>query len=116
MNEEAQTLFQRIQAYPLDSAGAGFSFSRRLAKENGWTKAYSQRVMDEYKKFVLLAMLAGHVVSPSDQVDQAWHLHLTYTRSYWDEFCKEVLGTPLHHEPTRGGQRESQKQIDSNLC
>jgi len=34
---------------------------------------------------------------------------LTYTRSYWDEFCKEVLGTPLHHEPTRGGQTETQK-------
>ena len=36
-------------------------------------------------------------------------MHLTYTRSYWDEFCKEVLGTPLHHEPTRGGQTETQK-------
>jgi uncharacterized protein (TIGR04222 family) len=109
MNEATQTLYQRIQAYSLDSEGASFSFSRRLAIENSWTKEYSQRVINEYKKFVLLTQVAGHVVSPSDQVDQAWHLHLTYTRSYWDKFCKEVLDTPLHHEPTRGGQTEAQK-------
>ena len=109
MNEEAQTLYQRILAYPLDSAGASFNFSLRLAKENGWAKEYSRRVIGEYKKFVLLAMTAGHVVSPSDQVDQVWHLHLTYTRAYWEDFCKETLGIPLHHEPTRGGHAEKQK-------
>lgn len=109
MNEAAQTLYLRIQAYSLDAVGASLSFSRRLARENNWTKEYSQRVMDEYKKFILLAMVSGHEVSPSDSVDQAWHLHLTYTRDYWNEFCDEILGTPLHHNPTRGGQTEQQK-------
>lgn len=109
MNPQAQILYQHLQAYSLDSEGASFSFSTRLAKENNWTKAYSLRVIDEYKKFVLLAMVAGHTVSPSDQVDQVWHLHLTYTRAYWDEFCKDILARPLHHEPTRGGHTEKQK-------
>ncbi|MEK6230809.1 MAG: hypothetical protein N2A42_03075 [Luteolibacter sp.] len=35
--------------------------------------------MTEYKRFVALAMLAGHPVTPSEEVDQAWHLHLVYT-------------------------------------
>lgn len=109
MDIKTQALYQRIQTYSLDAEGSSFSFSQRLAKENSWTKEYSQRVIDEYKKFVLLAMVAGHVVSPSDQVDQVWHLHLTYTRSYWDEFCKDIIGSPLHHEPTRGGCSEQQK-------
>ena len=48
------------------------------------------------------------LVQPSsEQVDAAWHLHLTYTRSYWDRFCKETLGQPLHHDPTRGGPAEA---------
>src|SRR5262249_46322550 len=55
---------------------------------------------------------AGHVVSPSEQVDQAWHMHLTYTRSYWDELCKNVMGQPLHHDPTKGGAAEQAKFID----
>ncbi len=48
-------------------------------------------------------------MSPSDQVDQAWHLHLLYTRSYWNRFCKEALGKPLHHGPTKGGGEEREK-------
>ena len=45
-------------------------------------------------------------------MDQAWHLHLCYTRSYWDELCGEVLGAPLHHGPTRGGRDEGAKFED----
>lgn len=54
-------------------------------------------------------MAAGHPVSPSDAVDQAWHLHLIYSRSYWDEFCAKTLLVPLHHGPTRGGGKETSK-------
>jgi hypothetical protein len=42
-------------------------------------------------------------VTPSDAVDQAWHLHLTYSRDYWQRFCPDVLGRELHHQPTEGG-------------
>jgi uncharacterized protein (TIGR04222 family) len=109
MNTEQQALYQRIKDFPLDHAGANYRLSQRLAKENGWSREYSLRVMAEYKKFVFLAMVAGHVVSPSDQVDQVWHLHMLYTRSYWDDFCKSVLGKVLHHEPTKGGESENRK-------
>ena len=54
-------------------------------------------------------MRAGHPVTPSDEVDQAWHLHLLYTESYWVEMCGELLERPLHHGPTRGGSSEGQK-------
>ena len=54
-------------------------------------------------------MTAGHEVTPSDEVDQAWHLHLTYTRSYWDGLCDAVLGRALHHGPTKGGQAEGDR-------
>ena len=51
-------------------------------------------------------MVAEHEVTPSEDVDEAWHLHLIYTRSYWDGLCRTVLGRPLHHVPTRGGPQE----------
>ncbi|MBA4051330.1 MAG: hypothetical protein C0472_05485, partial [Erythrobacter sp.] len=37
---------------------------------------------------------------------QAWHLHLTYSRDYWQRFCREVLRHDLHHGPTEGGPVE----------
>ena len=68
--------------------------------------------MREYRRFLYLAVRAGHPVTPSDAVDQAWHLHLCYTRSYWEELCGEVLGQPLHHGPTKGGRAEGEKFHD----
>lgn len=112
MNMQQAELFQRIQAFSLDNPNAGLPFSKRLARDNGWSPKYSQRVIEEYKKFTFLAVVAGHPVTPSEQVDQAWHLHLIYTHSYWGEFCPHVLQTPLHHGPTRGGRQEHHKFND----
>jgi hypothetical protein len=81
MNAQQIDLYERIQAFSLDQPDDGLSFSRRLARDNGWSLEYAQRVIEEYKKFAFLAVVAGHPVTPSDQVDQVWHLHLTYTRS-----------------------------------
>lgn len=108
-NEELRA---RIQAFSPDEPGVVFPFSARLARENGWTRGFAERVIEEYRRFLYLAMTAGHPVSPSVQVDQAWHQHLTYTRSYWDELCGRVLGRPLHHEPTKGGGAEGDKFAD----
>lgn len=112
MNDRFIELYRRIEALELDAADARLTFSRRLAQENRWTEAFTRRVVEEYKKFAFLAMAAGHPVTPSDAVDQAWHLHLTYTHSYWEEFCPRVLGKALHHEPTRGRPVEESKFHD----
>ncbi|MCW1883217.1 hypothetical protein OKA04_00650 [Luteolibacter flavescens] len=99
-------LLLRLESFELDEPSAPFPFSARLARENGWSREFSRRVIVEYKRFVWLAMRAGHPVTPSEEVDEAWHLHLCYTRSYWDGMCGGVLGKPLHHGPTEGGEKE----------
>ena len=112
MTSEQEELWERIQAYEPDDPRAAFPFSARLARDNDWSEEYAGRVVAEYRRFAFLAVAAGHPVSPSDAVDQAWHLHLLYTRSYWDRFCRETLRRPLHHEPTRGGATERVKFHD----
>jgi uncharacterized protein (TIGR04222 family) len=102
-------LWQRLSSFEIDDGPAACSFADRLAAEQGWSKQYAQRVIDEYKRFLYLAMTAGHQVTPSKAVDEAWHLHLTYTRSYWDRLCKEVLGRPLHHYPSNGSDADAEK-------
>ncbi len=112
MNADQQALYQQIVDFQIDAPGVQLTFAHRLARENNWSRRYTQRVIVEYKKFLFLAMVAGHVVSPSEQVDQAWHMHLTYTKSYWENLCQNVLGKPLHHGPTQGGDEEQRKYID----
>lgn len=105
-------LWTRLEAFDLDATGASLPFSQRLARDNGWSPAFARRVVLEYKRFLYLAATCGHPVTPSDEVDQAWHLHLVYTRSYWDELCGQVLGFALHHGPTKGGAAEGHKFED----
>jgi hypothetical protein len=103
-------LWHTLERFEVDDDPAcALPFVARLARENGWPREHAARVFDEYRKFLYLAVVAGHPVTPSDDVDQAWHLHLAYTRSYWDDLCGRVLGRPLHHGPTQGGSAEDRK-------
>jgi hypothetical protein len=98
-----------LSRYSIGPGDAALTFAQRLARENGWHPMHAARVIEEYRRFAFLAATAGHPVTPSDAVDQAWHLHLTYTRDYWERFCPDVLGHPLHHGPTAGGAAEGHR-------
>ncbi len=104
------TLLDKLNKFSLDNPEASFSFSDRLCRENGWNKTFANKVIDEYKKFILLSKITGKSLTPSDEVDQAWHLHLVYSRSYWVDMCENLLdGFKLHHGPTKGGVAEATK-------
>ncbi|MDT3404351.1 glycine-rich domain-containing protein [Mucilaginibacter terrae] len=109
MTEAEQILWKKIAGFKLDDEQSSFTFTARLARENGWSGAYTIRVVEEYKKFIFLCCLSPSGVTPSDAVDQAWHLHLTYTKSYWVDFCRDTLGQEIHHNPTKGGNAEAEK-------
>ncbi|MFD0997963.1 glycine-rich domain-containing protein [Ohtaekwangia kribbensis] len=112
MTEEQRALWLKVRAFELDDPESAFPFSSRLARENGWTLEYTLRTIEEYKKFMFLICVAGYPLTPSDQVDQVWHLHLLYTYSYWKEFCATVLKREVHHGPTKGGKQEGEKFND----
>lgn len=103
---EETELWHRIAAHQIGPEDASLTFAARLSRENRWSLAHAERVIGEYRRFCYLAVTAGYEVTPSDAVDQVWHLHLTYSRDYWQTFCPEVLRTDLHHGPTKGGKNE----------
>ena len=108
MNSDQQKLMQRLEQFEIDAPDAVFPYSARLAQANHWTPAFTARVIAEYKRFAFLACEAGHMVVPSEAVDEAWHTHLIFTDNYWTKFC-EVLGKPLHHWPSNGGPDEDNR-------
>jgi len=105
-------VWARLSNYSIGPADTALSFRDRLARENDWSKSHAERVIEEYKRFTFLAVTAGHEVTPSDSIDQAWHLHLTYSRDYWERFCPEILGCALHHGPTAGGADERHRHFE----
>jgi uncharacterized protein (TIGR04222 family) len=109
-NDDEIALWEKIKAFQIDDTPhAVLDFQARLARENGWSLAFAGRVIDEYRRFLFLCLRAGHQVTPSEEVDQVWHLHLVYTRSYWERLCGDVFGKTIHHHPTIGGMAEGDK-------
>lgn len=106
---EHADLLRRIESHAFDAPVAAQSFEVRLASENGWTLSFARRAIEEYRRYAFLYAVNGRPVAPSDVVDQVWHLHLLYTRNYWETFCQDVIGRPLHHEPAAGMAGERQR-------
>ena len=112
MTESEMELWNKIHHFKMDDENSVFKFSQRLARENGWTIDFAHRAIEEYKKFIFLCCISEKGVTPSDEVDQVWHLHLTFTKSYWVDFCRNTIGKEIHHNPTKGGRSEGLKFDD----
>lgn len=105
-------LWHALSEMRIEPEGAAVTFTEKLARERGWSRQKAEDVMGEYRRFLYLAATGQAPVSPSGSVDKAWHLHLTYSRHYWNVLCGEVLGRPLHHDPSSGGAAEDARHQD----
>ncbi len=110
MNKLSQPeLWEKIQNFNFDDQNSSYPFSKKLATENNWSDPFTQKAIAEYKKFIFLCCISPTGASPSETVDKVWHLHLTYTKNYWEEFCRKTLQQDIHHHPSKGGTAEKTK-------
>jgi hypothetical protein len=110
MNKIVQhDLWEKIQKFGLDDPSSVIPFSKKLQTENNWTVAFTTLAIDEYRKFIFLCCILPEGASPSPVIDIVWHLHLTYTKNYWIEFCSKTLQKDIHHVPSGGGVTEKEK-------
>ena len=105
-------LWQKICLFKLDDPNAAMKFSDKLQKEEKWEESFAIQAISEYKKFMYLCVTQPNGASPSEVVDKVWHLHLTYTDNYWNQFCKKVLSKEIHHFPNKGGSTENLRHVN----
>ncbi len=115
MQSDNLYLWKQLSDFELDDSDSPTTFTDRLARENGWTHEFAVRAIHEYKRFLFLVYVTNESLTPSDEVDQVWHLHLLYTHSYWDDLCGNLLKRKIHHGPTKGGNSEKQKFANGYL-
>lgn len=101
-----QALFETLTTLPLDSTPGRPAFLDRLCLASGWTRSHARRIIAEYRKFLYLCAVYPEPMAPPGDVDQVWQLHLTYTQSYWEDLCMNILRRPLHHAPMVNGRED----------
>jgi len=96
----------RIDGCSLDAEDWAFGFAAALARENGWSLSYCERVVEEFRRYAFLADAAYQAWWPFVLEAGVWHTHVDYNAFYWREFSLYVLSVPKHGN--RGQSRNKQ--------
>jgi len=105
-------VWERLQAWKTADPVMQRRFLAQLREQTGWSATRCHEAIEEYLRFCLIAAQRGGRVTPSPAVDRVWHLHLTWTRDYWLDFCPNRLGFSLHHAPSLGRPGEAGRLRD----
>ncbi len=100
----------RMEQFRIDAPGAVAPFTTKLQQEQNWSAAFTKLAIHEYQRFMILAATMPVEVTPSKIVDAVWHKHLTYTQSYWNDLCANVLQKEIDHHPGSGGTSDNKYQ------
>ncbi|WP_344796087.1 glycine-rich domain-containing protein [Litoribacillus peritrichatus] len=93
-------LLQNLDGFVVLNQGDPTLFFQKLSDEYNWSDDFCKSAFEEYKRFIFLAVTAEERVVPSVVVDKIWHMHMTFTVSYWHDLCRDVLQQELHHVPS----------------
>ena len=98
MDYRLDPLWLKLNLMNADGLQAFAPLMEMMQKQMGQNAEMAQRVIEEYRKFLFLAMRAGHQVIPPGPVNDAWMLHLQNAQNYW-----ENLGAMITERPAAQG-------------
>ena len=108
-------LWNRLANHRFDAKKGTCPFSKKLRQSEGWSDADTDRVLEEYRRFLYLARARGVDPVPPGPIDAAWKMHLSYTRNYWDSLVPVVLRRPLHRHAMATGDPDRRKSAFAAL-
>lgn len=95
MDQKARPTLAEVDAYPLPEL-----LIPRVAKVHGYSMTDAENLVKEAKRMLYLSIVSDSAISPSVEIDDAWHEMLMFTRFY-REFG-DFIGGFIHHDPTPG--------------
>ena len=86
-----------------------------LISQKFCTSGLTEKYVEEYIRFLTLIYFSNTTLTPSEEVDQVWHVHQALTLEY-EKFCDEIFGKFISHSPSTGGleNNERYKEIYRN--
>ena len=66
-----------------------------MQKQMGMNSEMASRVIEEYRKFLFLAMRAGHQVIPPGAVNDVWMQHMQSAQNFWEQLGQMITTQPL---------------------
>jgi len=76
------------------------NIKNKLIHTYGWPKKNADKCIQQYKNFLFLLKKYGNTqqLTPSEDLDEVWHLHILNTKQYRQD-CDNIFGKFLDHDP-----------------
>jgi hypothetical protein len=78
-----------------------------VVADTGWTPEFAKAVIEEYRRFLFLAMRTGHAVKPPPAIDRVWQLHRAHAPNYWDVLSQFVVDRPAVPSVSTGADNDT---------
>lgn len=65
-----------------------------VEQQMGANVEMAQRIIEEYRKFLFLAMRAGHQVIPPGVINDVWMMHIQNAQNYWENLSQMITERP----------------------
>ncbi len=95
METRSTPTLSQVDAYPLPEM-----LVPRVAKEHRYSIKDAEQLVKEAKRMLYLSIVTDQAISPSVEIDDAWHEMLMFTRFY--RAFADFIGGFIHHDPTPG--------------
>lgn len=95
MDYRIDPLWLKLATMNLQGAEAMAPFMKMVEQQMGVSRDMATRVIEEYRKFLFLAMRAGHQVIPPGAVNDVWMMHLQNAQNYWEQMGKMITERPM---------------------
>lgn len=95
MDYRLDPLWLKLNMMNADGLKAFAPLMDAMQKQWGQNAEMAQRVIEEYRKFLFLAMRAGHQVIPPGPVNDAWMTHLQTAQNFWENLGQMITERPM---------------------
>ena len=95
MDYRLDPLWLKLNLMNADGLQAFAPLMEMMQKQMGQNSEMAQRVIEEYRKFLFLAMRAGHQVIPPGPVNDVWMMHLQNAQNYWENLGQMIGERPM---------------------
>jgi hypothetical protein len=91
-------LWLKLGAMNAQNMQAFAPMMKMMEHQMGANAEMAKRVIEEYQKFLYLALKAGHQVIPPGVINDLWTAHMEQARNYWEQ-----LGQAIGEKPATPG-------------
>ena len=88
-------LWLRLAFLEREGGPSAAALHRLVERETGWTPDRVRAIIEEYRRFLFLAMRAGHAVAPPPAIERVWNLHIAHAPNYWEVLSQLITERPV---------------------